>query len=70
LLQGLAARRALVQLGRLLRTLFLADYAVNVAFGRELPRVLNRGESVNSLKALDLRRSRGRLREAADVGAD
>ena len=41
---------ALAQLGRLLRTVFLADYFVNEAFRRELLRVLNRGESVNSLK--------------------
>ena len=39
-----------VQLGKLLRTVFLADYFVNVAFRRELRRVLNRGESVNALK--------------------
>jgi TnpA family transposase len=52
---GSAARgdplyEALVQLGRLLRTVFLADYFVNEAFRRELLRVLNRGESVNALK--------------------
>ncbi|MDM0053746.1 Tn3 family transposase [Variovorax sp. J22R115] len=39
-----------VQLGKLLRTVFLADYFVNAAFRRELRRVLNRGESVNALK--------------------
>jgi TnpA family transposase len=39
-----------VQLGRLLRTAFLADYFVNAAFRRELRRVLNRGEAVNALK--------------------
>jgi TnpA family transposase len=39
-----------VQLGKLLRTVFLADYFVNEAFRRELLRVLNRGESVNALK--------------------
>lgn len=39
-----------VHLGRLLRTVFLADYFVIEAFQRELLRVLNRGESVNSLK--------------------
>lgn len=39
-----------VQLGRLLRTAFLADYFVNAAFRRELHRVLNRGEAVNALK--------------------
>lgn len=39
-----------VQLGRLLRTVFLADYFVNAAFRRELLRVLNRGEAVNALK--------------------
>ena len=39
-----------VQLGRLLRTAFLADYFVNSAFRRELRRVLNRGEAVNALK--------------------
>jgi TnpA family transposase len=52
---GAAARgdplyEALAQLGRPLRTVFLADYFVNEAFRRELLRVLNRGESVNSLK--------------------
>jgi hypothetical protein len=36
---------ACVQLGKLLRTVFLADYFVNAAFRRELRRVLNRGES-------------------------
>jgi len=39
-----------VQLGKLLRTAFLADYFVNVSFRRELRRVLNRGEAVNALK--------------------
>ena len=39
-----------VQLGKLLRTVFLVDYFVNAAFRRELRRVLNRGESVNALK--------------------
>jgi TnpA family transposase len=39
-----------VQLGRLLRTTFLADYFLNAAFRRELRRVLNRGEAVNALK--------------------
>jgi TnpA family transposase len=39
-----------VQLGRLLRTVFLADYFVNTGFRRELLRVLNRGEAVNALK--------------------
>jgi TnpA family transposase len=52
---GSAARgdplyEALAQLGRLLRTVFLADYFINEAFRRELLRVLNRGESVNVLK--------------------
>ncbi len=39
-----------VHLGRLLRTVFLGDYFVIPVFRRELLRVLNRGESVNSLK--------------------
>jgi len=39
-----------VHLGRLLRTVFLGDYFVLPVFRRELLRVLNRGESVNSLK--------------------
>ncbi len=39
-----------VQLGKLLRTVFLADYFVNAGFRRELLRVLNRGEAVNALK--------------------
>ena len=52
---GSAARgdplyEALAHLGRLLRTVFLADYFVNEAFRRELLRVLNRGEAVNALK--------------------
>lgn len=39
-----------MQLGRLLRTVFLADYFVNPVFRRELLRVLNRGEATNALK--------------------
>jgi len=39
-----------VQIGRLLRTIFLADYFVNPVFRRELLRVLNRGEATNALK--------------------
>lgn len=39
-----------VQLGQLLRTVFLCDYFVKDPFRRELLQVLNRGESVNSLK--------------------
>jgi Tn3 transposase DDE domain len=39
-----------VQLGKLLRTAFLADYFVNASFRRELRRVLKRGEAVNALK--------------------
>lgn len=59
---GSAARgnplyEALGHLGRLLRTVFLADYFVNEAFRRELLRGLNRGESVNALKrSIDLGR--------------
>ena len=41
-----------VGIGRLLRTVFLADYFVNPAFRRELLRVLNRGEATNALKRL------------------
>jgi TnpA family transposase len=45
---GSAARgdplyEAMVQVGKLLRTVFLCDYFVNEAFRRELLRVLNRG---------------------------
>lgn len=39
-----------VQLGKLLRTVFLADYFVNAEFRQELRRVLDRGEAVNALK--------------------
>jgi TnpA family transposase len=39
-----------VQLGKLLRTAFLADYFVKTPFRQELRRVLNRGEAVNALK--------------------
>jgi TnpA family transposase len=39
-----------VQLGKLLRTAFLADYFVSEAFVRELRRVLNCGEAVNAFK--------------------
>ena len=39
-----------MQLGRLLRTAFLADYVVNDAFRHELHRVLNRHVAVNALK--------------------
>ncbi len=39
-----------MQVGKLLRTVFLCDYFVNDAFRRELRRVLNRGEAVNAVK--------------------
>ncbi len=39
-------------IGRLLRTVFLADYFVNPVFRREILRVLNRGEATNALKRL------------------
>ena len=39
-----------VQLGRLLRAAFLADYFLKDPFRNELRRVLNRGEAVNALK--------------------
>ncbi|WP_337166168.1 Tn3-like element IS1071 family transposase, partial [Vibrio fluvialis] len=45
--QGDPIYEAGVQLGRLLRTAFLADYFVKDAFRNELRRVLNRGEAVN-----------------------
>ncbi len=48
--QGDPIYDASVQLGRLLRTAFLADYFVKDAFRNELRRVLNRGEAVNALK--------------------
>ena len=48
--RGEAVYEAGVQLGRLLRTAFLADYFVNTPFRQELRRVLNRGEAVNALK--------------------
>jgi TnpA family transposase len=41
-----------VVIGRLLRTVFLADYFVNSTFRRELLRALNRGEATNALKRL------------------
>jgi TnpA family transposase len=41
-----------VQAGRLVRTAFLCEYWTNPAFRREILRILNRGESVNSLKRL------------------
>jgi hypothetical protein len=41
-----------VGIGRLLRTVFLADYFVNPVFRRESLRVLNRGEATNALKRL------------------
>jgi TnpA family transposase len=48
--QGDPIYEAGVQLGRLLRTAFLADYFVKDVFRNELRRVLNRGEAVNALK--------------------
>jgi hypothetical protein len=41
-----------VVIGRLLRTIFLADYFINPAFRREMLRVLNRGEATNALNRL------------------
>ena len=39
-----------VQLGRLIRTLFLIDYFTNPAFRRELQHALNRGEAVHGVQ--------------------
>ena len=48
--QGHPLYEAGVQLGQLLRTVFLCNYFVNETFRREPLHVLNRGESVNALK--------------------
>ena len=48
--QGEPVYEAGGQLGKLLRTAFLADYFVKTPFRQELRRVLNRGEAVNALK--------------------
>ncbi len=48
--QGDPIYEAGVQLGRLLRTAFLADYLVKDAFRKEWRRVLNRGEVVKAFK--------------------
>ncbi len=47
---GDPAHRAVDQLGRLLRTLFLCDYFSNPEFRREIHTILNRGESVHQLQ--------------------
>jgi hypothetical protein len=52
-------------IGRLLRTVFLADYFVNPVFRREILRVLNRGEAINALKRLILDLHRPRLRPSS-----
>ena len=48
--QGDPIYEAGVQLGRLLRTAFLADFCLNDVFRSELHRVLNWDESVNTFK--------------------
>ena len=48
--QGEPVYEAGGQLGKLLRTAFLADYFVKTPFRQELRRALNRGEAVNALK--------------------
>ena len=47
---GDPSHRAIDQLGRLLRTLFLCDYFSNPEFRREIHTILNRGESVHQLQ--------------------
>jgi hypothetical protein len=44
-----------VGIGRLLRTVFLADYFVNPVFRRELLRVLNRGAATNVMRAEEIK---------------
>ncbi len=44
------ARRSLFEFGKLLRTIFLADYFSNADFRREIHTLLNRGEAVHSLQ--------------------
>lgn len=59
--------RALDQLGRLLRTIFLCDYFSNINFRREIHTILNRGESVHQLQRVihtgKLAPHRGRRRD-------
>ncbi len=64
-------KRALDQLGRLLTSIFLADYFTNPAFRREIHTMLNRGESVHTLqRAISpgrIHHSRARTNEAAEA---
>ena len=63
---GDPAHRAVDQLGRLLRTLFLCDYFSNPEFRREIHTILNRGESVHQLRA---RSTSARCRRNGAAGA-
>ena len=55
-------------LGKLLRSLFLCDYLSNLAFRREVLRILNHGESVHTLQRVihfgSIAAARGRRQEA------
>lgn len=53
-----------VVIGRLLRTIFLADYFVNPVFRREILRVLNRGEATAGHNAAMVRYRPSCLRAA------
>lgn len=69
---GSAARgdplyEALVHLGRLLRTVFLADYFVNEAFRREAAARAQPRRVRQRLEALYLRRTRGQLRPSSTM---
>lgn len=62
--------RALVELGRIIKTLHVLDYCVDPLYRRAIHRVLNRGESRNSLARDMFHGSRGRLRQHYQAGQE
>jgi TnpA family transposase len=62
--------RALVELGRIVKTLHVLDYCTDPLYRRAIHRVLGRGESRNSLARDMFRGSRGRLRQHYQSGQE
>jgi len=63
-------RRALAELGRIIKTLHILDYCHDPGYRRAIHRILNRGESRNSLARDVFHGARGQLRQHYQTGQE
>lgn len=62
--------RALVELGRVIKTLHILNYCDDPTYRRDIGRILNRGESRNGLARDTFHGSRGELRQRYQTGQE